>query len=76
MRARAPVVIRNEYEAAFGGEPSNGSDLLLEVEALRAEATGADPDLDLLAELDGRTEVDFRAGEDEALERILRAETE
>src|SRR6185503_5930842 len=55
----ALVVVGNEHGLRLGHERVANAQLVLEVEALLAEAADADADLHLVAEPDGRAEVDL-----------------
>src|SRR4051794_14240053 len=65
----ALIVVADEHALRLGHGPAAGAQLVLELEALRAEPRGPNADLDRLAPGDRRAEVDLRPGEDHVLQR-------
>ena len=62
----APFVVVSDTDALCLGDQAAGrAQLVLEVEALRAEAAGSDADLDLVLEAERRAEVDLDPGDDD-----------
>src|SRR5882672_11835283 len=65
----ALIVVADEHALRFGHRSAVGTQLVLELEALRAESRGPHFDLDGLPPADGRAEVDLGPREDHVLQR-------